>query len=100
MDTLGKSFRAALCFFLSNGTLEPTPRLLSEDGLEQTMSDKRNVNYRQSDGSEDGLRATPETTRVRQGVTGHNVRYVLGFGLTAAIFAMILIGIFVGWNRP
>ena len=100
MDTLGKLFRAAFCFFLSNGTLEPTPRLLSEDGLEQTMSDKRNVNYRQSDGSEDGLRATPETTRVRQGVTGHKVRYVLGFSLAAAIFAMILIGIFISWNRP
>jgi len=27
----------------------------------------------------------------RQGVTGHNVRYVLGFGLTAIIIAFIIV---------
>jgi len=31
------------------------------------------------------------TPRARQGVTGHNVRYVLGFGLTAIIVAFIIV---------
>ncbi len=31
------------------------------------------------------------TPRARQGVTGHNVRYVLGFGLEAVIAAFIVV---------
>jgi hypothetical protein len=34
---------------------------------------------------------TVPTPRARQGVTGHNVRYVLGFGLTAIIVAFIIV---------
>jgi hypothetical protein len=30
----------------------------------------------------------------RQGVTGHNVRYVLGFGLAAVVVAFIIIYLF------
>ena len=30
------------------------------------------------------------TTRARQGVTGHNVRYVLGFGLVGVIIVFVL----------
>jgi len=29
--------------------------------------------------------------RARQGVTGHNVRYVLGFGLAAVVAAFIVV---------
>jgi len=29
--------------------------------------------------------------RTRQGVTGHNVRYVLGFGLAAVVIAFLVI---------
>jgi hypothetical protein len=29
--------------------------------------------------------------RARQGVTGHNVRYVLGFGLAAVVVAFLII---------
>ena len=29
--------------------------------------------------------------RARQGVTGHNVRYVLGFGLAAVIIAFVIV---------
>lgn len=36
------------------------------------------------------------TTAARQGVTGHNVRYVLGFGLAGIIGAFILLGIYYG----
>ena len=32
-----------------------------------------------------------QTTRVRQGVTGHNVRYVLGWGLTGVIAAFVVL---------
>jgi hypothetical protein len=32
--------------------------------------------------------------RARQGVTGHNVRYVLGYGLVLAIVAMALVMMF------
>ena len=30
------------------------------------------------------------TTRARQGVTGHNVRYVLGFGIVGVIIVFVL----------
>jgi hypothetical protein len=37
--------------------------------------------------------------QVRQGVTGHNVRYVLGFGLTGAVISFVVIGFLTaqGW---
>ena len=34
-----------------------------------------------------------QTDQARQGVTGHNVRYVLGFGLFGAIVVFALLGI-------
>jgi hypothetical protein len=33
-------------------------------------------------------------TRARQGVTGHNVRYVLGFGLAGIVIAFAIIYLF------
>jgi len=30
-------------------------------------------------------------TRARQGVTGHNVRYVLGFGIAAVVIAFAIV---------
>jgi hypothetical protein len=35
----------------------------------------------------------------RQGVTGHNVRYVLGFGLVGTIAAFLIVGVLAahGW---
>jgi hypothetical protein len=30
-------------------------------------------------------------TRARQGVTGHNVRYVLGFGIAAVVVAFVIV---------
>ena len=32
------------------------------------------------------------TEQARQGVTGHNVRYVLGFGLAGVVIAFMAIG--------
>lgn len=36
---------------------------------------------------------------VRGGVTGHNVRYVLEYGMTGVILAFVVIGIYAGWDR-
>ena len=39
------------------------------------------------------------TDQARQGVTGHNVRYVLGFGLAGAVIGIVVIGVLTaqGW---
>jgi hypothetical protein len=39
------------------------------------------------------------TDQARQGVTGHNVRYVLGVGLTGAVIGFVVIGFLTaqGW---
>lgn len=37
-------------------------------------------------------RIVVSTVEARQAVTGHNVRYVLGFGLAAIIIAFLVIG--------
>ena len=61
------------------------------------MTKQLKIDDGQSDGSEDGLNATPETVRVRQGVTGHNVRYVLGISLAAVVVGMLTVAVYVGW---
>jgi len=38
------------------------------------------------------------TDQARQGVTGHNVRYVLGFGLAGAVIGLVLIGFLASQN--
>jgi hypothetical protein len=37
-------------------------------------------------------------TRARGGVTGHNVRYVLAFGLAGVIIAFVALGLYYGWG--
>ena len=39
---------------------------------------------------------TKNTVRTRGAVTGHNVRYVLGFGLLGTIIAFIVIAFYFG----
>jgi hypothetical protein len=34
------------------------------------------------------------TQQARQGVTGHNVRYVLGFGIAASVILFVIIWLF------
>ena len=36
------------------------------------------------------------TTEARDGVTGHNVRYVLGFGLAGVVLAFFVAGVLAG----
>ena len=40
------------------------------------------------------------TTAARQGVTGHNVRYVLGASMLGVIIAFALIAMFLGGTLP
>ena len=40
-----------------------------------------------------------EKTRAGEGVTGHNVRYVLGFGLAGVIIAFLAIWIYFSLGR-
>jgi len=50
-------------------------------------------------GHEDSRSETPggsETEKVRAGVTGHNVRYVLGYSLVGAIFAFAVVAYLYG----
>jgi hypothetical protein len=44
--------------------------------------------------NEDGERPIVMSTRTRQGVTGHNVRYVLALGLAGALIALIVVYLF------
>jgi len=42
--------------------------------------------------------AALSTNKARGGVTGHHVRYVLGFGLAGIIVAFIIIGVLFGFG--
>jgi hypothetical protein len=46
--------------------------------------------------NESGAPEVVDTTRARQGVTGHNVRYVLAFGIVGVViaFALAYLGFF------
>ena len=62
------------------------------------------ANYRREEVREklqSGEQTSPQSTkkdtvRTRGGVTEHNVRYVLGFGLAGVIIAFIVIAIYFG----
>jgi hypothetical protein len=57
-------------------------------------TDESRVQQRQSDGRENapaGDARVKSTTEARQGVTGHNVRYVLAFGVLAIIVAFAVV---------
>jgi hypothetical protein len=57
-------------------------------------SDTRAPEYKEADrqtAHSDAQQPVVPTTRARQGVTGHNVRYVLGFGIAAAVVAFAIV---------
>jgi hypothetical protein len=62
---------------------------------EQSMNpDTRAPEYKEVDQKPDRTAAQQPVLparRARQGVTGHNVRYVLGFGLVGIIVAFIIV---------
>jgi len=56
--------------------------------------DTRAPEYKEVDQTVDrtaAQRPTLPARRARQGVTGHNIRYVLGFGLAGIIVAFIIV---------
>jgi hypothetical protein len=44
--------------------------------------------------------ALKSPTAARQAVTGHNVRYVLGFSIAGVIIAFLIIATYMGQNLP
>jgi hypothetical protein len=46
------------------------------------------------DGRQGASRPVVSTTQARQGVTGHNVRYVLGFSMLGIVVAFAIIYLF------
>jgi hypothetical protein len=76
----------------------------SRPGLRQAKDEAVSANYRKEEVREkhqSGEQAPPQphnksTVRSRGGVTGHNVRYVLAFGLAGVIIAFIVIAIYFG----
>jgi hypothetical protein len=52
--------------------------------------DTRAPEYKEADRKTAQQTVVP-TARARQGVTGHNVRYVLGFGIAAIVVAFIIV---------
>jgi hypothetical protein len=77
---------------------------MSDPGRPPAQDDAIRANYRREEvrekhesGEQSSVQPTNKTTvRTRGGVTGHNVRYILAFGLAAVIIAFILIAIFFG----
>ena len=53
-------------------------------------SNARAPEYKEADRRTAGQPVVP-TPRARQGVTGHNVRYVLGFGIAGVVIAFAVI---------
>lgn len=76
----------------------------SRPGLRQAKDEGVSANYRKEEVREkrqSGEQTPPQphnknTVRSRGGVTGHNVRYVLAFGLAGVIIAFIVIAIYFG----
>jgi hypothetical protein len=60
-------------------------------GASIEFAQTRNVEHVMTYQSESEQPAVVTKTEARQGVTGHNVRYVLGFGLAAVIIAFAII---------
>jgi len=58
------------------------------------MSDARAPEYKEADrrtGQQSAPEAVVSTPSARQGVTGHNVRYVLGFGIAGIVVAFLFV---------
>lgn len=47
-----------------------------------------------------GAAALKSPTALRQAVTGHNVRYVLGFSIVGVIVAFMIIATYMGQSMP
>jgi len=80
---MGRRNRAAWIQFLGGGNFDQCDRFEITENVENVMA------YH-SEGAPEERTVVP-TTKARQGVTGNNVRYVLGFGLAAVVIAFAVI---------
>ena len=53
-------------------------------------ADKQAPEYKDADRQSANQPVVP-ATKARQGVTGHNVRYVLAFGIAAVVIAFVIV---------
>jgi hypothetical protein len=53
--------------------------------------DTRAPEYKEADRQATAQAAAVPAAKARQGVTGHNVRYVLAFGLVAVVVAFVVV---------
>jgi len=54
--------------------------------------------HRPGSGNDPSSPASSSATRARQGVTGHGVRYVLGFSLGGVVIAMLQAAWYFHWT--
>jgi hypothetical protein len=52
--------------------------------------------YSRQESTGDDMPTVKSTDAARAGVTGHGVRYVLGFGLAGAVLAFVVFGVYFG----
>ena len=53
-------------------------------------------NIQMNPAPQDDMPVVKSTDDARAGVTGHGVRYVLGFGLAGAVLAFVVFGVYFG----
>jgi hypothetical protein len=74
------------------------PPRLDEVKSAQTMLTKLKTGQSALHGAKNSNGVAPTTLsgdQARQGVTGHNVRYVLAYGLIATVLSFILVGLYL-----
>jgi hypothetical protein len=74
--------------FLPDHRTSPVRWSFWENQMQQDYEDKSEV-------SQEGPKPVLDANRARQGVVGHNVRYVLFFGLAGVLIAFLLIAVFM-----
>jgi hypothetical protein len=70
----------------------PKVRAMTSEPRSDMRPNSPSVSAQESEDSEDSI----ETNKTRQGVTGHNVRYVLFFGIAGVIVGFVLVYLIVG----
>lgn len=79
-----------------NRNKDSRPRLVDPDS--EPIPERDDLSADRDDLSADNARSS--TNRTRQGVTGHNVRYVLVFALAGVVLAFILIYTAFSGSQP
>ena len=73
------------------------PSRPAQDKAVRANYGREEVREKRQSGEQTSSPQPPNTVRTRGGVTEHNVRYVLAFGLAGVIIAFTIIAIYFGW---